>query len=67
MTDSELLLALSDMIDKNLETKLQPIKEDIQCLYKLISQTEHEINCIVRLMDLSSKVDELEKKVNNLK
>lgn len=30
MTDNELLLALSDM----LETKLQPIKDDIQCLYK---------------------------------
>ena len=58
MTDNELLLALSDM----LETKLQPIKDDIQCLYKLISQTEREINCIVRLMDLSSKVNELEKK-----
>ncbi|CAM4278527.1 hypothetical protein HMPREF1097_02681 [Enterocloster bolteae 90B8] len=63
MTDNELLLALSDM----LETKLQPIKDDIQCLYKLISQTEREINCIVRLMDLSSKVNELEKKVNDLK
>ena len=50
-----------------LETKLQPIKDDIQCLYKLISQTEREINCIVRLMDLSSKVNELEKKVNDLK
>ena len=63
MTDNELLLALLDM----LETKLQPIKDDIQCLYKLISQTEREINCIVRLMDLSSKVNELEKKVNDLK
>ena len=63
MTDNELLLALSDM----LETKLQPIKDDIQCLYKLISQTEREINCIVRLMDLSSKDNELEKKVNDLK
>ena len=62
MTDNELLLALSDM----LETKIQPIKDDIQCLYKLISQTEREINCIVRLMDLSSRVDELEKEVNDL-
>lgn len=30
MTDNELLLALSDLIDKKLDAKLQPIKDDIR-------------------------------------
>ena len=30
MTDNELLLALSDIIDKKLKSELQPIKDDIR-------------------------------------
>lgn len=30
MADNELLLALSDMIDKKLDSKLEPIKNDIR-------------------------------------
>lgn len=32
MTDNELLLALSEMIDKKLKAELQPIKEDIKTI-----------------------------------
>ena len=32
MTDNELLLAISEMIDKKLKAELQPIKEDIKAI-----------------------------------
>lgn len=32
MTDNELLLAMSDMLDKKLKAELQPIKDDIQSI-----------------------------------
>lgn len=32
MTDNELLLAISDMLDKKLKAELQPIKDDIQAM-----------------------------------
>ena len=30
MVDQELLLAISDMMDKKLKSELQPLKEDLQ-------------------------------------
>lgn len=39
MTDNELLLAISDMIDKKLKSELQPFKNDLQ-------ETKNEIHQI---------------------
>lgn len=43
MSDNELLLALSDMIDKKLDAKLQPLKDDI----KTIKDEQTRINIII--------------------
>lgn len=38
MTDNELLLAISDMMDKKLKSELQPIKNDLQTVKDEASQ-----------------------------
>ncbi len=43
MTDNELLLALSDLLDVKLQAELQPIKEDI----KTIKEEQSRINLII--------------------
>lgn len=43
MTDNELLLALSDMMDKKLDSKLAPLKQDIQT----IKDEQTRINLII--------------------
>ena len=43
MTDHELLLAMSDLIDKKLDAKLEPIKDDI----KSIKDEQTRINLII--------------------
>lgn len=74
MTDNELLLAISDMMDKKLDARLAPInteiqsiKADIQCMNKNISAielhlentTDRNITLIAEgHLDLSRKLDE---------
>ena len=43
MTDNELLLALSDMMDKKLDSKLQPIKNDLCDLKQDVKDLKEEI------------------------
>lgn len=43
MTDNELLLAISDMMDKKLKAELRPIKDDIQSL----KDEQRRINIII--------------------
>ena len=38
MTDNELLLAISDMMDKKLDARLQPIENDIKSVYTDLEQ-----------------------------
>ena len=73
MTDNELLLAISDMMDKKLDARLAPIENrldrieaDIQCISKNISSielhlentTDRNITLIAEgHLDLSRKLD----------
>ena len=40
MTDNELLLAISELLDKKLKVELQPLKNDIQTLMGVIKTTQ---------------------------
>lgn len=54
MTDNELLLAMSEMIDKKLKAELQPIKEDIKAIReeqtRIDWMIENEIRSDIRLL-----------------
>lgn len=56
MTDNELLLAISDMMDTKLKVQLQPLKNDIQAvnaqLHRL--QLQHETIIMPRLDTIES-------------
>ena len=43
MSDNELLLVLSDMLDKKLNAQLEPIKNDINDMKNDISVMKHDI------------------------
>ena len=61
MTDNELLLALSDMMDKKLDSKLQPIKNDLCDLKQDVKDLKEDVAV------LKEKVASLEDNVAALK
>ena len=46
MTDNELLLAISDMMDKKLDTRLAPINTEIQSIKADIQSIKADIQCM---------------------
>lgn len=54
MSNNELLLAISDMLDIKLKSQLEPIKKDISIINNEITKTnfilEHEIKPDIRLL-----------------
>ena len=67
MTDNELLLAISDIMDKKLKTELEPIKQDIVNIQNDITNIkltlENETNRNIKIiaeghLDLSRKLNE---------
>lgn len=64
MTDNELLLALSDMMDKKLDSKLQPIKNDIRDLKQDVTELKQDV-CELKqeVIVLRQDVDELKQEV----
>lgn len=57
MTDNELLLALSDMIDKKLDAKLQPLQKDITDIKSDITNMQDDITDIkVQLNQIDSNI-----------
>lgn len=61
MTDNELLLALSDMIDKKLDAKLQPLQKGITDIKSDVTNMQDDITDIkvylIRLTVILSKHD----------
>lgn len=57
MTDNELLLALSDMIDKKLDAKLQPLQKDITDIKSDVTNMQDDITDIkVQLNQIDSNI-----------
>ena len=59
MTDNELLLAISDLMEKKLESKLEPIKNDIKELKTSVKNLE------IRMDRLESRMDSLEARMDS--
>lgn len=57
MTDNELLLALSDMIDKKLDAKLQPLQKGITDIKSDVTNMQDDITDIkVQLNQIDSNI-----------
>ena len=56
MTDNELLLAISDMMDKKLKSELQPIKNDLENVKNDVEQVKlfQENTLLPRLQNIES-------------
>lgn len=64
MTDNELLLALSDMIDKKLDAKLQPLQKDITDIKSDIINIQDDITDIkVQLNQIDSNITKTRQQV----
>lgn len=48
MTDNEMLLALSDMLDSKLKAELEPMKQDIQSLKNDMTTVRVDIESVVK-------------------
>lgn len=60
MTDNELLLAISDLMEKKLESKLEPIRNDINELKTAVN------NLTIRMDRLEARMDSLETRMDSL-
>ena len=68
MSDNELLLAISDMMDVKLKTELQPLKNDMQNMQSKMQKMETDIQQIqADMQDLKAEVHDLKAEVQNLK
>lgn len=60
MADNELLLAISDMLDRKLKSELQPVKDDIQSIKDDIQSMKSDIqNMDGRLEKVESQISAL--------
>ena len=67
MSDNELLLALSDMIDKKLDSRLEPMKADMLGMKTDIQSMKADMQSMKeRLETLEIKQDLTHKKLDNL-
>lgn len=68
MTDNELLLSISDMMDKKFQSELQPIKNDLQEMKGRLQNVEAEVQEVKgRLQNVEVEVQEVRTEVQNVK
>ena len=68
MTDNELLLSISDMMDKKFQSELQPIKNDLQEMKGRLQNVEAEVQEVKgRLQNVEAEVQEVRTEVQNVK
>lgn len=76
MTDNELLLAISDLIDKKLDSKLQPLQDDITSIKIDIENTikpqlqllsENYVPAAKRFEKASAKIEAMQADIDILK
>ena len=74
MTDNELLLSISDMMDKKFQSELQPIKNDLQEMKDRLQNVEAEVqevrtevqNVKDRLQSVETGLQTVESKVHQM-
>lgn len=68
MTDNELLLSISDMMDKKFQSELQPIKNDLQEMKGRLQNVEVEVQEVKdRLQNVEAEVQEVRTEVQEVK
>ncbi len=68
MTDNELLLAISNMMDKKLKSELQPLKNDIQSMKKDITSMKNKIQSIENdILSMKNDILSLDNKIHQVK
>ena len=68
MTNNEMLLAISDMMDKKLQTELRPIKEDIRDMKADIQNVKAEIvDMKVDIQNVKDEMQNVKKDIVNMK
>ncbi len=60
MTDQELLLAISDIMDKKIKSELQPVRDDLKMMNENIQQ---RIDALEQRLD--SRIDALEQRLDS--
>ena len=67
MTDNELLLSISDMMDKKFQSELQPIKNDLQEMKGRLQNVEVEVQEVKdRLQNVEAEVQEVKGRLQNV-
>ena len=67
MTDNELLLAISEMMDTKLDSKLSPIENRLERVENRLERVDNRLERVEdRLDGLENKFDELENRVESL-
>ena len=68
MTDNELLLAISNMMDKKLDSRLKPIENDIKSLKGDVSELKSDVSELKRdVSNLNNEVTTLKGELHNVK
>lgn len=67
MTDNELLLAISGLLDKKLKAELQPLKDDMKSFGEKLDSFGERLDSLEKRMDsLEKRMDSLEKRMDSL-
>ena len=67
MTDQELLQAIGQVVENAVESKLEPVRQDIHELREQVGRVEQRIDRLESKVDsLESKVDQLESRIDGL-
>lgn len=72
MTDQELLLAISDIMDKKIKSELQPVRDDLkmmndniqQCINSMEQRLDSRIDALEQRLD--SRIDSMEVRVKSI-
>ena len=68
MTDNELLLAISGLLDKKLKAELQPLKDDMKSFGEKLDSFGERLDSLEKRMDsLEKRMDSLEKELHSVK
>ena len=67
MTNEELLVAMSNMMDQRLDEKLEPLKKDMSEVKDRVTNIEHRVTNIEnRVTNIENRVTNIENRVTNI-
>lgn len=68
MTNEELLVAMSNMMDQRLDEKLEPLKKDMSEVKERVTNIENRVTNIEdRMTNIENRVTDMETQITNIK